>query len=186
LTENLHSVLTKRIDERYSAERCTLDSFQCYDPRQQEALDRLRGIAKNPDQFIDTGRGIVLFGATGTGKFHLLAAILNAVPKRYKVEFVTLSALSQERRAGLDFVSPDVLVLTDPQPFGSEATHQELYAIVNARYRAQRSTWLAIDSTDTKDLIRIVSGPVWDRLKGAEIIECSWPAYRDRPASARR
>ena len=72
------SALTQQLGERYTPARASLEVFTLYDPKgeQSAALDRVRGFIANMEAVLRETRGLVLYGPSGVGKDHLLAAVL--------------------------------------------------------------------------------------------------------------
>ena len=75
--------LVEKIGQRYKS--CTLDSFSIYDPRQRVIIGEIRAFAADLQGEIDAGRNVLFFGPPGTGKDHLLVALLKEARARLGV-----------------------------------------------------------------------------------------------------
>src|SRR5262245_52533755 len=76
LRGNAAAKLAADLGPRYARDRITLDKFQIYDQRQRAVLERVGQIAAKIDDVVRAGRNILILGAVGTGKDHLLAHLL--------------------------------------------------------------------------------------------------------------
>src|SRR5262245_3453215 len=68
--------LAADLGPRYAPERASLAMFRVYHPAQGAVLDRLRRLADCLAELAAAGSGLVFLGTVGTGKDHLLAAML--------------------------------------------------------------------------------------------------------------
>lgn len=182
---NLKSVL----GARYSPERCALESFQVGNAKQQAAIDRLKAFD------VASGRGLVLYGTVGTGKDHLLAAMLYRACRAGKpAGWINGPELFGRFRDGFDseakeetilarFVRPAVLGISDPVPQVGDASSwrtEILYRVIELRYRELKPTWMTINAISPDDADAKLSAPNFDRLRDdAELIPCFWPSYRE-------
>lgn len=195
--------LAAKLGKRYA--ECRLSNFNKELPAQAKvvsSLDRLDLAA-----MLNEGRGLVLYGSVGTGKDHLLAAMLFRVcdlpTRKIGANFVArkcqwingLELLAtfrdaigedkSERRMIESFTEADVLAISDPTPpiaLRDEAWRIEiLYRVLDARYRAMKSTWLSINAGSPEEADEKLTAPIFDRLRdGAEMFRCCWPSYRER------
>ena len=179
--------LSAEIGARYGPSRCTLESYRADNAKQREALERLR--------LFDISRGLVLFGTVGTGKDHLLAAMLyRACKAGKKASWVSGPELFGTFRDGFDsgarevsslkaFTRPDVLGISDPVPQIGDASSwrvEILYRVIELRYRELKPTWLTINANSPADADAKLTAPVFDRLReDAELIPCFWPSFRE-------
>lgn len=190
------AALVSQIGSRY--EQCTLENFEVYDDRQSTALDELTIFADHLDEHIPAGDGLALFGAFGTGKDHLLAAILfQAVDQGYSVRWVNGLAVYSQVRDQMDsedsersfvraLASTAVLAISDPlPPWGRLTDFQaaKLFEIIDERYRFRRATWITSNVTGGYEASDRMGGAVVDRLRERALaIHCDWPSYRARSA----
>jgi DNA replication protein DnaC len=197
LNQRLRAVYDK-VGKRYHPSKASLDSYEVYHDRQRATLDRLRAFPADSD------RGLVLYGTVGTGKDHLLVAMLYAAVRAGKrADWINGQDIfgrfrdamdSGESEGGLirEFVKPDVLGISDPippvvDPKKPAAWRTELlYRVLDARYRQCKPTWVTINAKSPEDADGQLSAPVFDRLRDdAELVPCFWPSYRERPREKR-
>lgn len=188
--------LAKDLGKRYGPQLATLDRFEVYHPSQKVAVAKLRSIEHDIADFVKSGRGLVLLGTVGTGKDHLLAAMLYAaagaghvcrwvngqeVFGQFRDRIDTGKADEQHFR---ELCAPAVLGISDPIPPVGQAGAWDLgnlYRLLDRRYRAMKATWVTINAQSADDADAKLSEPVFDRLRdGAEIVTCCWPSYRER------
>src|SRR5262249_39787414 len=74
--------LEAQLGKRYSRDRTRLETFNVYHPAQNEVIDRLRKISEQWPERLLRGDGLLFYGSVGTGKDHLLAAMLYAAIER--------------------------------------------------------------------------------------------------------
>jgi DNA replication protein DnaC len=117
-----------QLGKRYSPELAALEKFRVYDPsgRQAAALARVRDFIGNMESTLRETRGLVLYGAVGTGKNHLLAAALYRVASAgISAAWVSGQQVFQRIRDSMDshqseeailefWLRPTVLGITDP------------------------------------------------------------------------
>jgi DNA replication protein DnaC len=194
--------LARRLGPRYSPERSSLDTFHVYDRAAQgRVLERLRGIRARIAGYVAEGRGFVWLGAVGTGKDHLMAAMLYAAAAAgLRCDWVNGQDLYGRFRDGMDvkrpeeellreLVAPEVLGISDPVPpqgVPSGWDLLQLYRVVDRRYHLNRPTWVTMNVLGKKppeaDACELLSAAVWDRLReGAVVLPCFWRSYRGRP-----
>lgn len=177
--------LTRQLGELYSG--CTVKGYEVYDPKQKPALSIIREIGAGIEDFIEDRRGLVLYGSVGTGKDHLLAALLlHAARQGIAVGWANCRAFygSKDRALFAALNVPVVLGLSDPAPVAGELPPwhvEDLKAVVDERYRRRKRTWVTINCEDAADAERRLSSPVWDRLQErARLVPMFWPSFRER------
>jgi DNA replication protein DnaC len=192
----LVSALAHILGSRYSQDRTALDQYQVYHDAQQPIVAKIKDIAGRLAELVGDGRGIVLLGAVGTGKDHLLAALLYAAANAgISCRWVNGQELYGQFRDRMDtgereedlikrLVEPQVLAISDPIPPAGAPTAWntgQLYRLLDRRYRDLKSTWCSLNAVDVADADAKLSAAVFDRLReGAEILRCWWPSYRER------
>ena len=200
-----HSDLLTSWGTRYR--ECRLDTFERHGleeekGRQNAAIERCCETAKSPDELVFKGRGMVFYGPTGTGKDHLMAAMMITVSIATKCRCKVVSgsdlyalsrdAISTNKPATTlrnEYVYPDVLGISDPVPPGRELTPYQrdfLFGIVDKRYQQLKSTWVTMNVAGREELDQALGSQLADRLiDNAIVIACDWPSYR-RPLDLRQ
>lgn len=194
--------LARDLGRRYYPERVSLDAYRIYHDAQKPVIERLRAIEERLSDFIASGSGLVLYGSVGTGKDHLLAGMLYKAAglglncrwfncqELYGRFRVSMDKKARENEADIiaDLAAPDVLGLSDPIPPAdtpSAYNLQQLYRLLDLRYREVRPTWITINVLDVEDAKGKLTAPCFDRLNdGAELLRCFWPSFRGRHAAA--
>ena len=132
----------------------------------RDAVDRVRGFIDEIDSKLEKGKGLWLFGDTGTGKTTLAMLVSKeALEKGHSVAIYSLPKLlarirrTYEEEPGQDsysaffqrLTSVDLLHIDD---FGAEKRSdwvlEQLYALVNERYEDERSIMLTTNMTVDK------------------------------------
>ena len=120
--------IAAKVGARYSPERVRLDRFEVYDARQRVVLARVRECAANISEMIADGHSIILHGTVGTGKDHLLLALLyEAARAGFSCSWVNGQEVYGEFRDRMDtnrpenellneLARPQVLAISDPIP----------------------------------------------------------------------
>lgn len=177
---------------------CTLDNYEATDAKQRSVLDRLRVYAEQLPKHVSAGHGLILYGPVGTGKDHLMAALLRIVASRGIAYYRWVSGLDlhgrmrdrisrreldcNEEALIREFTSSGVLALSDPiPPEGklSDFNIQTLYRIIDARYRDCLPTWVTINVKTSEETSDLLSAPIFDRLRHDSLaLFCDWPSYR--------
>jgi len=191
--------LAGRLGKRYHPTLASLDTFKVYHKAQQPALDALRAFAAGVKGAVEAGRGLVIYGTVGTGKDHLLAAVLYAAVRAgFSASWVNGQDIfgrfrdamdSGESEAGVirEMADHAVLGISDPippvvDPSKPGAWRAELlYRVLDARYRQCKPTWVSLNAMSAEDADAKLSAPVFDRLRDdAALVPCFWPSYRER------
>jgi DNA replication protein DnaC len=194
----------ERIDWPKQAGRfsgCRLETFAEHGTEPERATQR-RVIGSLDDLDLEAtirdGQNILFIGPCGTGKDHLMHALAWRVfvelagdvtirnGSELRRELKSASMREGEEPLIRRLVKSRLLCLSDPVPSGgAELTGFQadaLYHVVNARWDAGRPIWGTINLPleETRDAAeRILTTPVWDRLKdGALIVRCNWRSYR--------
>jgi DNA replication protein DnaC len=189
--------LRERLGKRYA--ECKLSTFELSEDvkdrdRQMKVIDALRSYAEQMPKRIGSGKGIVLFGPAGTGKDHLLAAMMQqACWLNFSVVWRNGMDLYAERRDAIsaerlerdliqDMAQPDVLSISDPIPPSGALTEGQmefLFRIVDARYRQCKPIWVTANFAEGKEAESKIGKQVVDRLRdGALALQCNWPSFR--------
>lgn len=173
---------------------CTLENFDTKTEGQRVVRDALAAYRDNLDAEVECGAGIVLFGASGTGKDHLLTALaIYAIQRGHDVAWCNGMDLYGEIRdrihndeAEASWVArmtrPAVLYISDPLPPIGDLTPfqaQMLQRILDRRTRMRRPVWVSLNVTSSGEADRRMGASLVDRLKPGSIAAyCNWPSYR--------
>lgn len=187
----------RRLGFRYRD--ATLGNYEVYDNNQNAVLARLGRFAESMPEHLKGGGGLMLYGAPGTGKDHLLAALLKLAIMHHGLfvqwydggdlfDRIHLALTSEGdgewRKLAEELRKPHILAISDPQPPQGQLNQQQvrrLRDIIDKRYRAGKSTWLTtnIDQRDYAE--QLFTKPVMERMReSAGAILCEWPSYRSR------
>lgn len=174
----------------------TLENFACQMTKQKSAIKTVRrhihritgGVAK------ERGDGLILWGASGTGKTHIAVGILRecqgAGMSGHFIRAVVLMRLIRQANSFqarhddlnlLDRLSDvDVLVIDDVgKTLGNDFERSGLFALIDTRWAYSRPTIITTNAspTDLKDLLTPAG---FDRLTagGANILRMDWKSHR--------
>lgn len=192
------AVATARLElalgERYHRKATSLATFQVSDPKQQLVLGQLTALLPRLREFAEGGRSLVFVGSKGTGKDHLLAAMLyHACAAGLSCHWEDGLELFGKFRDAIKrnlpeegliepLVSPDVLAISDPRPPAGELRDfalGQLKRILDRRYRRRRGTWLTVNAASPRDLEQALTPSAFDRvMDGALLLTCFWESYR--------
>lgn len=154
---------------------CASMTFENDDGQNPELSKQMRNYAANFARFKENGQGLVLFGDVGTGKTFYSACIANAlIDEGYTVlmtNFPTLIAKMQRDAFKTDFVkllaAYDLLILDDlGVERSSEYMQEQVYGIVDARYRAKRPILVSTNLT-AQELVKpgdVMKARIYGRL----------------------
>lgn len=187
-------------------EDCTLENFVITSaPHEKEAsknerkkldvLTKLRKFGEDIVALTRQGQGIVLTGPEGTGKDHLMSAMLRVAAAQglsiNRVDGMSLYTSFKDVviRAGkpaekfiADLCNVDILAISDPVPFRGHASDFDiglLQQIVNRRYCDKRPTWMTLNASSSAEAQEMLTAPVVARLRhDSATIKCDWPSYR--------
>ena len=178
------------LGERFGA--CTFDGWQEVKGTEaavRECIEFVKG------ERWKSGAGLILTGATGCGKSHLAAAVLNALAEQeYRVCFANVPELfakvrqsfgddAEVREAKLmePVLDAGVTVLDDVgAEKASDWTQERIYQIVDYRYRRKASTILT-SNLDAAGLEKAIGSRSMDRLlEVCKIVKLTAGSYRRR------
>ena len=178
---------------------CSFENYQIQNERQRDAVDKLRDYAINAEANIAAGKNIIMYGAKGSGKDHLLAAlaracVVHASPLVYWwngadlfTKWRTEAAGERYRDRPMQFSEgdereSDILWLSDPtSPSGhlSDFVESRLFSLIDYRYSDMKPTWITANVADANELSQRIGSAAADRLRqGCLAIYCDWPSYR--------
>ncbi|MDK1046441.1 MAG: DnaA/Hda family protein, partial [Anaerolineales bacterium] len=156
--------LGKQIGPRYAAS--TLENFAIYDDRQRPILERLKRFADDMPRHLGDGTGLMMFGRAGTGKDHLMAALLKIAIVKHRLRVVwydggdllddIADAITGDhwRRFRDELRAPHILAISDPVPVRGEFTQSQLRRLrdtFDRRYRLGVSTWITTNLDRQED-----------------------------------
>lgn len=186
--------LAARMGKRYAPTRATLGNFRIEYREQAQVRKAIEAIMASGT----FDRGILLYGSVGTGKDHLLAALLYAAADAGRTaKWVNGQEVYSRFRDAMDskvseeslireFTTPDVLGISDPippviDPSRPSAWRTELlFRVLDSRYRDCKPTWITLNAQSPDDAQRKLSEPVFDRVRhDAVLIPCFWPSFRE-------
>jgi DNA replication protein DnaC len=186
-----------QLEDKLGVRYCdaTLGSFQVYDDRQQAVVDQLKQLTPILREQLKVG-GLIFLGPPGTGKDHLMAAMLRLAVMGHglTVDWWDGAALFSSARQAISedgerdliqrLTRPQVLGLSDPQPPKGDLTSFQtslLRHAIDVRYRRGLSTWMSTNLDNRADAAEVLTEPLLQRIReGAVKIVCDWPSYRDR------
>lgn len=180
---------------------CRLNGFQFYGTeeeqgRQQAAIKSCLGLIERIATKLTDDCGMVLFGPPGTGKDHILAAMLRGAAKVGRsVWWINGLDFFGNMRDGMDagtseestinqLATDDILAISDPLPPWGPLTAfqaQTLFRVIDRRYRQGKPIWVSMNVADGKEAADRIGNAVVDRLRERVLtIHCNWPSYRTR------
>lgn len=181
--------------ERYV--KCRLNNFIATNHKQQEALDRVFNYGKAILFHRLPNDNIVLYGRPGTGKDHLLAALMRiAVQTNYHVRWHSGTELQSRLRSmfsgrnhdetedGLaqKLVRCDVLAISDPIGPSTEgrAFYLEwLFRVIDERYSKRKPTWVTINALTSGEMEKMLTPQITRRLlEGAMAVAFDWEKWK--------
>lgn len=189
-------VFTARGDARFAD--CRFSNYRVYDDRQAPVHAAVQLFAAQLDARISAGDSLLLWGSVGTGKDHLLSAMIHraterGVAVRWEHGVSLAEELGEIRGSGrlsaaiLDRVEPPVLAISEVVPAAGELTaswYRTLFRIVDLRYRRRQPTWLTLTVCAPESATTRLGSAIVDRLRdGGLCLGCHWPSYRSRRSS---
>ena len=182
---------------RYSPDEATIEKFECNLAEQKIVKAKVQEISLRLPEMIAKGHGIIFYGPVGTGKDHLMTALLYAAAKETtacrwingqdlfgEIRDRTMDGGEKEARVLREFLEPDVLAISDLiRPAGalSDFRLEFLYRLVDKRYSERRGVWLTLNVDSPAEAEEFLMSSTWDRLQhSAAFIPCFWPSYREQ------
>ena len=144
---------------------------------------------------IESGGNVILYGPCGSGKDHLMVALLRAAVYKHGYDARwcngqdlfgafrdNISTDTSEATLIARYTVPMVLAISDPVPPRGEASAYAasmLYRLVDGRYRRRRGVWVTVNVTTPEELAAALTAPVADRLRDNTVaVFCNWASYR--------
>jgi DNA replication protein DnaC len=192
--------LVKEMGERYSPARVSLERFECYHPAQRQVLAEVKALADRLPEVVAAGEAVIFYGPVGTGKDHLMAALLHRATGTHGLTAGWLNGIElfgtmrdliamnkSEELLLRQFAAPRILAISDPLPPDRELSGwnvETLYRLIDSRYRNLRPTWMTLNAESEEDANEKLRPMVFDRLReSAHQFRCYWPSYRQRQKS---
>ncbi len=192
--EKMWTLISERLGNRYAG--CRLSNFACCDDEKKRIVGLVRDyLADFPGRF-RSGQSVLFFGPPGTGKDHLMAAMLHeAVMRGATVKWsdgCTMFGEFRDAMRGTEtegvllsrLTRPHFLAISDPvPPYGGLTDYQSamFFRIVDRRYRDKLPTWITINAKDRKEADRLIGASIVDRLgHDALSLPMMWPSYRQK------
>lgn len=186
------NALRRSIGPRYA--QCNLDNWEfTNDPRerneQQAVLARIHEFAEELPDVVKSGSGLFLHGPSGTGKDHLLAAVmLNAACKGYWVNWqngldfaATARDAVTESEMFKRLTRPSILGLSDPPSPRDLTTVQRALMLraIDDRYRRRKPTWITVNAASLAEVrVRFGHELVERLMEGSLCLGCNWGSFR--------
>jgi len=213
-----HNPWTKRLDDgarfesfkelakvrgaRYAP--ATLETYQTQRPEQRAVVERLRAFQRDGVPNLHRGGGLLFYGPEGTGKDHLLFAMLRhaIIECGYSAMWRDGMGMQDEIRESIGdgkqselrrrLCDPQILAISDPLPPRSgESDKDDLSAwnlqflrdVIDRRYSALKSTWFTFNGTSLDALKVALLPPLTARIADCSTeILCNWKSNR-KPAT---
>jgi DNA replication protein DnaC len=178
-------------------ENCCLENFVAKRPDQRKAITQVRAFAAKLAENIDAGKNVLFIGTVGTGKDHLMTALIRlgieagkqvlwrSGADLYRQWRDEIKTKVEERDSDRPLEDADVLAISDPLPGRNALTDWQgsrLASIIDRRYSRRKPTWLTINVTDRKQFGDLTDVGMVDRLlEGDEklVVKCLWPSWRE-------
>lgn len=185
--------LVTQVGRRY--ENARLSSFEVTCEQQRDVIRDLTDFAANVSEAVASGHNLILYGPRGTGKDHLLVAMLRAaIGDGHTVAWRDGQSLYGECRDSIDregseakffaqFTGPNIFAISDPTPplgdVKSDWQLATLFRIIDRRYRDLKPTWVTINAASAEEAQKRIAPNIIDRLThGALVLRCNWKSYR--------
>jgi DNA replication protein DnaC len=194
IADRLKALVESR-GERYAG--CTLENYRAAEPEQNAAVAALSEFSGEFPRLQRQGEaGLILYGPRGTGKDHLLFALMRNVIQYHGQAVVWVNGMDlfgrirdriqrgeEERDLIRGLVKPDVLAISDPlPPFGALTEFQAtmLFRVLDERYSRRRPVWVTVNVANRAEFEERMGVQLVDRLiDGALVVYCNWKSYRE-------
>jgi DNA replication protein DnaC len=170
------------------------DSFRAETPAQEKVLRAARAYAEGFAQHLRTGRSLMLLGKVGTGKTHLMCAVLQALMPVHCGLYLTVSELigtiretwrrdseRSQAKALNELANVPLLVIDElGAQYGTDGEQNTLFTIVDRRYN-DRKPMLVASNLNRPNLKAIIGDRSYDRLDEVASVEIlDWESYRTK------
>lgn len=196
--ENVWSQVVRKMGPRYAD--ASISKFQFYgsteeQARQKEVIELVRDFGSAVVERTRTGRGVIFYGSSGTGKDMLQSALMrNACKLGLTVDWINGLDLFGEFRDRMEskgkseeakfraLAQPDILAISDPlPPYGQLTPFQTtvLSRLVDRRYRMLKPVWITVNVASRAEAERRMGHSTVDRISERALLVCTdWPSYR--------
>lgn len=173
-----------------------LSNYEIYDAKQRAVIEDVKTFAMEMEERTKGGGGLLLYGGVGTGKDHVIAALLKIAIARYgfsakwtdgrKLFADARKAIGDEAETEFlrKLTRPYILAISDPQPPQGDLTDFQsslLRDVIDRRYRDCKPTWMTTNLDRKDDAIAMLSAPVIDRINhDVTKFFFDWQSYRAR------
>lgn len=173
----------------------TLSSYRVEHKGHENAIRTALAYVSEIERNMETGAGLLLYGANGTGKTHIAIGIaLEFLEAGRSAMYARASAAIREvketwgKKASATeteiyrkYAEPDLLVIDEiGRQFGTDSEKIILFEIINARYEQMKPT-IAITNLDGANLADFLGGATLDRLKEHGRSVCfDWESMRPK------
>jgi DNA replication protein DnaC len=188
--------LAGRLGAEYGPSRARFSTYDVYDRRQVPVFNRLRDIQGRIAEYVEECRQLHLFGATGTGKDHLTAAVLYAAAAQgISCDWIDAKDLfglfrkmcgpgQSEEALFRDLCAFKVLAISDlilPAGDMREWSIEQLTRLLEKRARKRLPTFTTFNARSLAGAEELLTAPVVDRLlMRSDMIFCDWQSHRER------
>jgi DNA replication protein DnaC len=186
------ATICSKVGRRYTT--CRFEKYQTSSPAQARALAAVQAFGESILEHVQNGDGLIIFGPVGTGKDHLLTAMLHRACKvGLSVDWLNGQEFFADLRDSIDrdereattlrrLAKPEVLAISDPLPPSGKLTEFQqnwMFRFIDRRYRDQRSTFVTLNAADRTEAIDRLGPAIVDRLvDGALALHCNWNSHR--------
>ena len=200
--ESIHWIL-EAVGRRYH--HCTIDGYEVQSDEQAKAVAQCRNYITRFGEHARNGVSLVFLGPKGTGKDHLMIAVVKAIclgypqdgDSRNRAVYRDGLRLFAEFRAAMNrtsnvdedaivakYVQPRLLALSDPVPPAGELSEYEkrmILRIIDGRYRECLPMTATLNVKSRGELDHRLGPQAADRLcDDAVTVFCNWKSYRMR------
>ena len=173
-------------------QHCTIVGYKPNSNEQMDVVQKIEDYCEHLGATIDAGKNLVLVGWTGTGKTHILAAlVLQALRENRSAIFITASKVVRAVRdtwgRGTQMSESDVMralanvdVLAVDEIQECDAAERRLLGdVINDRYEKGKPTMVS-SNLDMKALSQHLGARAIDRLldRGSTHCVMNWESYR--------
>lgn len=174
--------------------KCSLANYIADTPEKKQVVEHVRQYLENFEERFNDGQDVMFIGPTGTGKDHLMTAMLRAAVWRkenvvwrngfdlFQEFYDSMSGGTEEGVLIKRYTEADVLAISDPIPPKKGLSPYQagvFFSILDRRYSNERPTWVTINVKDRDEAEEKMGVSTVDRLaENALVLSCDWPSFR--------